>query len=65
MESSNPFVTIGHRGPRYFCDRKRETQKLLSWVENGSNITLIASAAFLRKCALGEWLKRYAVSAAH
>ena len=42
MESNNPFIIVGYQGPNYFCDREKETQKLLSWIENGSNITLIA-----------------------
>ena len=42
MEPNNPFIIVGYQGPSYFCDREKETQKLLSWIENGSNITLIA-----------------------
>lgn len=42
MKSLNPFILIGYQGPEYFCDRERETAKLVSWIENGSNITLMA-----------------------
>ena len=42
MKPKNPFVLIGYPGPDYFCDRERETQKLVSWLENGSNVTLMA-----------------------
>jgi len=42
MKPNNPFVLIGYRGPEYFCDRAQETQKLLSWISNDSNITLVA-----------------------
>ena len=42
MKPNNPFITVGYQGPDYFCDREKETQKLLSWIENGSNVTLIA-----------------------
>ena len=42
MEPNNPFILVGYQGPDYFCDREKETQKLLSWIENGSNVTLIA-----------------------
>lgn len=42
MKSVNPFILIGYQGPEYFCDRERETAKLVSWIENGSNITLMA-----------------------
>lgn len=42
MKPKNPFVLVGYAGPEYFCDRERETQKLVSWLENGSNVTLMA-----------------------
>ena len=42
MKPNNPFVTIGYFGPEYFCDRRAETKKLVSAVENDSNVTLIA-----------------------
>ena len=42
MKPKNPFVLVGYSGPEYFCDRERETQKLVSWLENGSNVTLMA-----------------------
>lgn len=42
MSNTNPFLLIGYQGPSYFCDRKQETEKLLSWIANGSNVTLIA-----------------------
>ena len=42
MKPRNPFVLVGYQGPEYFCDRERETQKFVTWLENGSNVTLIA-----------------------
>ncbi len=42
MKQKNPFVLVGYSGPEYFCDRERETRKLVSWLENGSNVTLMA-----------------------
>ena len=42
MKPNNPFVLVGYQGVEYFCDRKQETEKLLSWIKNDSNITLIA-----------------------
>ena len=42
MKPNNPFITIGYFGPEYFCDRKAETEKLLSSVKNDSNVTLMA-----------------------
>ena len=39
---ANPFVVQGYAGSEYFCDRKDETQTIVSALENGRNITLIA-----------------------
>lgn len=38
----NPFVYQGYKGPEYFCDRTEETEKLISSLQNGRNITLVA-----------------------
>ena len=38
----NPFQEYGYFGPEYFCDRKEETENLITSLRNGSNITLIA-----------------------
>lgn len=42
MKLRNPFVLVGYSGSEYFCDREVETRKLISWLENGSNVTLMA-----------------------
>ena len=42
MKHTNPFVVRGYRGPEFFCDRERETEKLLSAFANDRNVTLIA-----------------------
>lgn len=42
MKLRNPFVLVGYRGAEYFCDRERESGKLVSWLENGSNVTLMS-----------------------
>lgn len=42
MKSKNPFVVYGYEGPDTFCDRKAETEKLKSALENGRNVTLLA-----------------------
>ena len=42
MKSRNPFVVYGYEGPDTFCDRKAETAKLKSALENGRNVTLLA-----------------------
>lgn len=38
----NPFITSGYIGPEYFCDRKTESENLLSAIKNNRNITVIA-----------------------
>lgn len=35
-------MTAGYDGPKTFCDRERETADLVSAIENGRNVTLIA-----------------------
>ena len=42
MKPNNPFVISGYRGPEYFCDRVRETGKLVSALVNERNVTLMA-----------------------
>ncbi len=36
----NPFLTKGYRGPKYFCDRDKETETIIEGMENGRNITI-------------------------
>ncbi len=38
----NPFLLTGYVSPDYFCDREQETQKLISALQNGRNVTLIS-----------------------
>ncbi len=38
----NPFIDSGYRGPSYFCDRKEETQLLLAYIQNQTDVTLFA-----------------------
>jgi len=42
MKQKNPFVIVGYDGPDYFCDRLRETSKMVEAIENDRNLTLIA-----------------------
>ena len=42
MGRENPFLTAGYDGPETFCDREQETTELVSAIENGRNVTLIA-----------------------
>lgn len=37
---NNPFLISGYESPAYFCDREKETEKLLETLRNGRNITL-------------------------
>ena len=39
---ANPFILTGYVSPDYFCDREQETQKLISVLQNGRNVTLIS-----------------------
>lgn len=38
----NPFVYEGYVGPDYFCDRTEETEKVISHLQNGRNLTLVS-----------------------
>lgn len=38
----NPFLISGYKSPEYFCDRQKETQKLINAIENSRNVTLIS-----------------------
>ena len=42
MKLDNPFLIRGYAGPSYFCDRTEETQKLVSAISNGRDVTLVA-----------------------
>ena len=42
MKPNNPFVISGYRGPEYFCNRVRETEKVVSALVNERNVTLMA-----------------------
>lgn len=39
---NNPFVMYGYKGAEYFCDREKETEKMLTSLHNERNITLVA-----------------------
>ena len=42
MKQRNPFIIYGYEGPKNFCDRIAETEKLNAAIENGRNVTLLA-----------------------
>lgn len=35
-------MTYGYAGPEYFCDRKKETTRLITLLENGNHVALIS-----------------------
>ena len=39
---NNPFVMYGYKGAEYFCDREKETVKMMTSLHNERNITLVA-----------------------
>lgn len=41
-ELENPFVYKGYEGLVYFCDRKKETENIVSALKNGRNLTLLS-----------------------
>lgn len=38
----NPFLTSGYISPKYFCDREKETELLISNLISGNNVALIS-----------------------
>lgn len=38
----NPFIIAGYESPSYFCNRKRETERILSAIDNNRNLTLFS-----------------------
>ena len=38
----NPFITYGYESAAYFCDRKTETQELVTMLKNGNHAALIS-----------------------
>ncbi len=42
----NPFLVKGYLSPMFFCDREKETEALLSNIQNGLDTTLISPRKF-------------------
>jgi DNA-binding transcriptional ArsR family regulator len=42
----NPFLITGYYSPEYFCDREKETAKIISALENDRNISLMSPRRF-------------------
>ena len=40
VKLDNPFLVSGYKSPEYFCDRTKETEELLTALENGQNVML-------------------------
>ena len=38
----NPFTIVPYVSKEYFCDREKETETIIEYLQNGSNITLIS-----------------------
>lgn len=39
---NNPFVIYGYKGAEYFCDRQKETEKIMRALHNERNVALIS-----------------------
>ena len=42
-ELLNPFIYKGYKGPKYFCDREKETENIVRALQNGRNLTILSS----------------------
>ena len=49
MKPYNPFLVYGYNSPEYFCDREKETDKMISALQNERNLTLISPDAWERR----------------
>ena len=45
-KSNNPFLIAGYSTPEYFCDREKESEKIVSALRNDRNISLISPRRF-------------------
>ena len=53
MKPYNPFLVYGYNSPEYFCDREKETDKMISALLNERNLTIL-SVAVLRTTDLAD-----------
>ncbi len=42
MKPQNPFLVSGYYSPEFFCDREKETRRIINALRNGRNITLFS-----------------------
>ena len=49
---TNPFYTSFYAGAEYFCDRKKETERLVSLLTNGNNVVLMSPRRLGKTCLI-------------
>ena len=50
MKQKNPFIVLGYNGPKYFCDRKKETAKLIAAeIVNGGKIGFYSDYKYINR----------------
>ena len=42
MKQKNPFIITGYVSPKYFCDREKETDRIIEAFKNSRNLTLFS-----------------------
>lgn len=42
MKPQNPFLVSGYYSPEFFCNREKETERIINALRNGRNITLFS-----------------------
>ena len=57
----NPFFITTAIPDQYFCDRKKETEKLISMIENGQNIVLTSERRLGKSSLLRHLLRQPAI----
>jgi len=45
-KSNNPFLISGYSSPEYFCDREKESERIIAALRNNRNISLISPRRF-------------------
>lgn len=52
-QNKNPFIIAGYEGSDYFCDRERETEKLLKAIAKDGRVKEATGSDFLSRHDLG------------
>jgi hypothetical protein len=42
FQSDNPFLVSGYYSSKYFCDREKETERILEAMQNNRNLALLS-----------------------